>query len=81
MEAHVAMFCPLPEVALGRAWHVLDQRQSGFALVALQPCGFVQAEIQCEPTTTSRARLTTADQAALEQRCFRHCLAALRNGR
>jgi hypothetical protein len=81
MTAEVAMFRPMPSVGLGRAWHVIDQRLSGFAFVAPFPCGFVQAEIRCERTTTSRAKLTTANNAVLERRCCRHCLAAVRRER
>ena len=77
MTTDVAMFRPMPSVGLGRAWHVLDGRLSGFALVAPFPCGFVQAEIHCERATTSRAKLTTVDEAVLERRCCRHCLAAV----
>jgi hypothetical protein len=45
MDADVSMFRPMPSVGLGRRWHVFGQRLHGFALVAPQPCGFVQAEI------------------------------------
>ena len=80
MSGQVAMFRPMPSVGLGRAWHVLDQRLDGFALVAPFPCGFVQAAVQCERATTSRAKLTTVDKAVLERRCCRHCLAAVLGG-
>ena len=80
MDADVAMFRPIPSVGLGRAWHVLDQRLHGFALVAPQPCGFVQAEIWCERTTTSRTKLVTGAVAMLERRVCRHCLGAVRRG-
>ena len=59
------MIRPVPSVALGRRWHVLAQGLHRLALVAPSPCGFVQAEIWCERTSTSRAKLTTADRAAL----------------
>jgi hypothetical protein len=75
------MFRPMPSVGLGRAWHVIDRRLDGFAFVAPFPCGFVQAAVQCERTTTSRAKLSSVDKAVLERRCCRHCLAALRDGR
>lgn len=81
MSGQVAMFRPRPDVGLGRRWHVLAQRLHGFALVAPQPCGFVEAEIYCERTTTSRVKLTTVDRAVLERRCCRHCLAAVRGAR
>jgi hypothetical protein len=75
----VAMFRPMPSVGLGRRWHVLSQDLYGFALSAL--CGFLQAEIYCERTTTSRVKLTTADRAVLERRCCRHCITAVRGER
>jgi hypothetical protein len=81
VDADVAMFRPRPDVGLGRRWHVLAQRLHGFALVAPSPCGFIQAEIQCERTMTTRAKLATADRAVLERRCCRHCLEAVRSGR
>jgi len=72
------MFRPMPNVGLGRSWHVLSQRLNGFALVAPQPCGFVQAAIQSEQISTSRQRLLTGDTGVLERRCCRHCLTAVR---
>ena len=59
------MIRPVPSVALGRRWHVLAQGLHRLALVAPSPCRFVQAEIWCERTSTSRAKLTTADRAVL----------------
>jgi hypothetical protein len=78
VPADVAMFRPMPSVGLGRRWHVLAQRLHGFALVAPQPCGFLQAEIQCEMATTTRAKLTTGAVAMLERRVCRHCIGAVR---
>ena len=52
MDADVAMFRPIPSVGLGRRWNVLAQRLHSFGFVAPSPCGFVQAEIWCERTTT-----------------------------
>jgi hypothetical protein len=74
---NVAVFPPLPSVGLGRAWHVLEGRLHGFVLSA--PCGFLQADMLCETTETSRAKLTTLDAAIPERRCCRHCLTALRS--
>lgn len=51
------MFRPRPDTGLGRVWHVLDRRLNGFALVAPFPCGFVQAALLSEQTTTTRPRL------------------------
>jgi hypothetical protein len=76
VDADVAMFRPRPEIGLGRAWHVFDKPLNGFALVA--PCGFVQAGLYCERTSTSRVRLLTGDAAVLERRLCRLCLAAVR---
>jgi hypothetical protein len=74
----VTMFRPRPSVGLGRHWHVIDRRLAGFMFVAPFPCGFVQAEIQCERTSTSRWKLREGETAVLETRCCRHCLVAVR---
>lgn len=80
-DSAVAMFRPAPTVGLGRVWHVLDRRLNGFMLVAPFPCGFVQADVQCEQGSTSRRKLTTTAVAVLKRRVCRHCIAALRRGK
>lgn len=81
VDAQVPMFRPRPGTGYGRIWHILDRRWYGFMLVAPFPCGFIQADVICEQSSTSRDRLLTGDVATLERRVCRHCIGALRQTR